>query len=177
MLFQFDVPFFSKAKQQNERNKKALHSYGARKFLVSGLGAYGCAPVVVLLTNVTGKSGCVDLVNDAVQMFNTKLMSLVDELNQEFTDSKFVMLNSYDLLLGLSSAEGFKHFYNSSCCVVPRAGLCQPEKAPCPNRSEYIFWDVFHPSDKANAVMVGQAYSTDNRTITYPLNIRSLAKL
>lgn len=55
---------------------------------------------------------------------------------------------------------GFK-VSNTSCCNVDSSigGLCLPNSKLCSNRSDYVFWDAFHPSDKANAILGEEFFS------------------
>lgn len=56
---------------------------------------------------------------------------------------------------------GFK-VSNTSCCKVDTklGGLCLSNSKLCTNRSEYVFWDAFHPSDAANVVLADHFFST-----------------
>lgn len=50
---------------------------------------------------------------------------------------------------------------NTSCCNVDTTlgGLCLPSSKICNDRSDYVFWDAFHPSDAANVVMADRLFS------------------
>lgn len=56
---------------------------------------------------------------------------------------------------------GFK-ISNTSCCNVDTSvgGLCLPNSKMCSNRTEYVFWDAFHPTDAANAVLADKLFSS-----------------
>lgn len=49
----------------------------------------------------------------------------------------------------------------TSCCNVDTTvgGLCLPTSRLCSNRSEYVFWDAYHPTDAANAVIAGLLFA------------------
>jgi phospholipase/lecithinase/hemolysin len=51
---------------------------------------------------------------------------------------------------------------NTSCCNVDTTigGLCLPNSKLCSNRKDYVFWDAFHPSDAANAILAEKLFST-----------------
>jgi phospholipase/lecithinase/hemolysin len=51
---------------------------------------------------------------------------------------------------------------NTSCCNVDSTigGLCLPNSKLCSNRKDYVFWDAFHPSDAANAILAEKFFST-----------------
>ncbi|KAI4332318.1 hypothetical protein L6164_017240 [Bauhinia variegata] len=63
------------------------HDLGARKFALSGVALLGCRPYQI---DLYGTKGCVEFINDAVQLFNKGLRPLVDKLNEEYSDSKFM---------------------------------------------------------------------------------------
>lgn len=71
-----------------------LYNVGARKISVSALGPLGCIPAMV--ARGTNGSLCVDPINDAVRLFNDRLKLLVNDLNDELTDAKFIYLSAMD---------------------------------------------------------------------------------
>ncbi|XP_044485326.1 GDSL esterase/lipase At1g29660-like [Mangifera indica] len=84
--------------QQYSKRLEDLYELGARKIAVFGLGLIGCTPGSVAMYGTNGSS-CVDSINIAVQLFNAKLLSLVDDLNKQFPDAKFIYVN----IFGISS--------------------------------------------------------------------------
>lgn len=70
---------------------------------------------------------------------------------------------------------GFK-VVNEGCCgagdsykgVIP----CSSIVRLCPNRFEYLFWDPYHPTDKANVVLSTKFFS--GTAYTWPMNIEQL---
>lgn len=69
---------------------QTLYSSGARKVAVFGLGKIGCVPAEMVMNNATE---CVEEINQAVDLFNTKLVSLVDYFNAKFDGAKFTFIN------------------------------------------------------------------------------------
>nr|AFK49140.1 unknown [Medicago truncatula] len=55
-------------------------------------------------------------------------------------------------------------------------GLCTPLFNLCPNRDEYAFWDAFHPSEKANSLIVQQILS-GTTDYMYPMNFSTVLAL
>lgn len=74
---------------------------GLRKFFIGGIGPLGCIPNQ-LATGLTPTGKCVDFTNEVVGMFNTRLISLVDQLNLNYTGSVYTYGNTfgafYDIL-------------------------------------------------------------------------------
>jgi phospholipase/lecithinase/hemolysin len=73
-----------------------LYQYGARKMVLFGLGQIGCSPNELAQNSPDG-STCVQRINSAIQIFNKKLKSLVNELNSNFADARFIFVDSYGI--------------------------------------------------------------------------------
>lgn len=69
-----------------------MYCKGARKIATFGVGLLGCTPYA-RATFETNGSPCVDNINDATQLFNIGLKSLVDQLNSRYNDAKFTMID------------------------------------------------------------------------------------
>ena len=70
-----------------------------------GLGLIGCTPSAISFFGTNG-STCVDVLNIAAQQFNQRLISLVDQLNSNLTDAKFIYINSFEMGSGDPAAAG-----------------------------------------------------------------------
>ncbi|KAL8170679.1 hypothetical protein V2J09_022483 [Rumex salicifolius] len=68
-----------------------LYGLGARKIAFSLLTEIGCALGEIAAFNATS---CVDSVNNATAIFNSKLAPLIVELNQQLPDAKFTYINA-----------------------------------------------------------------------------------
>ncbi|KAL6198244.1 hypothetical protein ACLB2K_028036 [Fragaria x ananassa] len=96
------------------------NQYGARKVVLVGLGLIGCTPNAISKANGTA---CVDELNSAAQIFNQKLVSLVNQLNTNLTNAKFIYVNSTGMSSGDPTSVGFK-VLNVGCCPVDNVGQC-----------------------------------------------------
>lgn len=155
--------------QQYSQQLKTLYKSGARKVAVFGLGYIGCTPAEMASYGTNG-SACVDIINEDVQLFNEGLSSLVDELTNNLTDSKFIFVNIAEISTGDASAYGMT-VSNAPCCVVSSnlgKGLCAPNLAPCSNRTLYAYWDGFHPTQVANLFLGTGAYNALTPLISAP---------
>jgi hypothetical protein len=74
-----------------------LYHLGARKIALHGLGAIGSIPYS-FSTLCRNNLSCVTNKNNAVLPFNAGLVSLVDQLNRELNDARFIYLNSTGIL-------------------------------------------------------------------------------
>ncbi|KAF8017170.1 hypothetical protein BT93_H2379 [Corymbia citriodora subsp. variegata] len=138
-----------------------LYKLGARKIIFHGLGPLGCIPS----QRVKSKQGqCLHRVNEWILVFNARVQKLLNSLNQRLPTAGFIFADTYQAVLDLidnPTKYGFK-VSNTSCCNVDTSvgGLCLPNSKLCKNRQEYVFWDAFHPSDAANAVLADQLFSS-----------------
>ncbi|KAK4417074.1 GDSL esterase/lipase [Sesamum alatum] len=138
-----------------------LYQLGARKMVFHGLGPLGCIPSQRAKSS---RGQCLAQVNLWVQQFNSKVKKLITTLNAHLPSSHFTFADTYDQVFDLiqnPTAYGFK-VSNTSCCNVDTklGGLCLPNSKVCSNRSEYVFWDAFHPSDAANVVLAQHFFNT-----------------
>ncbi|GMI91623.1 hypothetical protein like AT1G29670 [Hibiscus trionum] len=167
--------------QEYTQQLQALYNYGARKFVLIGVGQIGCSPNELAQNSPDGKT-CVERINSANRIFNDRLKALVDEFNNANSDAKFIYINAYGIFQDITSnpsANGFK-VINAGCCGVGRNNgqiTCLPAQTPCPNRNEYLFWDAFHPTEAANVIIGRRSYSAQSSSDAYPIDIRRLAQL
>nr|GMD10789.1 GDSL esterase/lipase At5g45670-like [Ipomoea batatas] len=80
--------------QQYTEQLKTLYDYGARKFVLNGVGQIGCSPNALAQNSPDGTT-CVERINVANRIFNDKLRALVDDLNTNTPDAKFTFINAY----------------------------------------------------------------------------------
>lgn len=55
-------------------------------------------------------------------------------------------------------------------------GLCTAVSNLCPNRDQYAFWDAFHPSEKANKLIVQQILKGTTEYMN-PMNLSTIMAL
>ncbi|PON69158.1 Lipase [Trema orientale] len=161
--------------QKYHRQILELYNYGARMVTLVGLGQIGCTPNSISVYGASEGSDCVDYMNNAVQFFNKKLITLVDQLNSYFVDAKFIYINSYGLGSGDPTIAGFK-VWNVGCCVVNDIGQCEALESPCKNRTEYVFWDSFHPTEASNLITANRIYKAYDPSDSYPMDLSNLVQ-
>lgn len=167
--------------QQFSQQLMSLHDLGARKIAVIGVGQIGCSPNELAQNSPDGRT-CVRRINDANQLFNARLRSLVDRLNANLTNARFTYIDAYGIFQDLidNPASYGLRVTNAGCCGVGRNNgqiTCLPGQPPCPNRREYLFWDAFHPTEAANAIVGQRSYAAQKASDAYPLDIQRLAQL
>ncbi|KAJ7968807.1 GDSL esterase/lipase family [Quillaja saponaria] len=167
--------------QQYTQQLRSLYNYGARKMVLYGVGQIGCSPNQLAQNSPDGTT-CVENVNSAIQILNNRLKSLVDQLNNQLPDARFIYIDSYGIfqdIISRPSSFGFR-VTNAGCCGVGRNNgqiTCLPFQPACPNRREYLFWDAFHPTEAGNAVVARRAYSAQSSLDAYPIDIQRLAQI
>ncbi|KAG2241415.1 hypothetical protein Bca52824_007871 [Brassica carinata] len=189
------IPFFSQDKLPTgvlqdsmvfhlTTHLKRLHELGARKFVVVGVGPLGCIPFARAL-NLIPAGKCSDQVNQIVRGYNMKLRHSLATLNTEYHNTTFVYANSYDLFLklvlnyrqfGLENADKpccGGYFPPFTCFKGPNQNSSQ---AACEDRSKFVFWDAYHPTEAANLI-VAKALLDGDQTVATPFNIRYLNNL
>ncbi|GAA0165211.1 lipase [Lithospermum erythrorhizon] len=160
-----------------------LYQLGARKVVVTGVGPIGCIPYELARYNGNGTRRCNEEINNAIVLFNSGLKKLVDNFNKgQLPGSTFVFLDSFqssrDLAINARSY-GFE-VVDKGCCGVGRNNgeiTCLPLLSPCPDRTTYLFWDAFHPTEVANILLAKSAYASRTKSFAYPMNIKQLAML
>ncbi|KAJ8436439.1 hypothetical protein Cgig2_013480 [Carnegiea gigantea] len=171
--------------QDYSRQLAFLYQLGGRKVIVAGVGQIGCIPYELARYNSTDQSRCNEDKNNAVNLFNSGLRQLVDVFNHnnaQFPGAKFVYLDSYLSSRDLYSKPKTYGFdvVDKACCGVGKNNgqiTCLPFQEPCENRSKYLFWDAFHPTEIANVLLAKKAFTTKNKSYAYPINIQQLATL
>ncbi|OVA13599.1 Lipase [Macleaya cordata] len=155
-----------------------LYNLDARKIVVANIGPIGCTPYQ-RDQNPSSTDFCVTSANQLATLFNDRLKNLVKELSSSLVGSKFVYADGYRILLDIIEnfqSYGFEN-YNSGCChLVGRYGglvPCISISSVCQNRSKYVFWDSYHPSDAANVIIAKRLLDGDSNDI-YPINFRQL---
>uniref|UniRef100_A0A7N0T742 GDSL esterase/lipase n=1 Tax=Kalanchoe fedtschenkoi TaxID=63787 RepID=A0A7N0T742_KALFE len=163
---------------------KRLQNLGAHKILVVGVGPLGCIPIVRAL-NFVPLGECADQVNAFVRSYNLNLRKMLEKLNQETYPQLpiVVFADPYAIVSRVIQSPhlyGFENAYDP-CCVghflpficlggsqanATTYGLCQ-------DRSKYVFWDAYHPTEAAN-IIIAKELLDGNHSVISPMNIRGL---
>ncbi|XP_058077279.1 GDSL esterase/lipase At4g16230-like isoform X2 [Magnolia sinica] len=155
-----------------------LYSLDARKIIVVNVGPIGCIPFEREINPMVGEN-CVPFPNQLANSFNMKLKSLVMELNLNLEGALFVYADVYRIVSDI--IQNFSSFENpcSACCSAAGrfGGLipCGLSSKVCLDRSKYVFWDPYHPSDAANSIIAMRLMDGDSNDI-FPMNVRQLAQ-
>ncbi|KAK9270109.1 hypothetical protein L1049_025683 [Liquidambar formosana] len=138
---------------------KELFELGARRLAVFSAPPLGCLPSQRTLAGGLQRE-CAENYNQAAQLYNAKLSSELDSLNSKLPQAKIVYVDVYSPLIDLIQNPGKYGFEvaDKGCCgtgTIEVAVLCnQYNLVTCTNVSGYVFWDSYHPTERAYAVLI-----------------------
>ncbi|KAK1301115.1 GDSL esterase/lipase [Acorus calamus] len=167
--------------QEYERQLKTLYDLGGRRFLIAGLGPLGCIPNQIGYSNES-TDNCVEHTNRMASRFNSKLKSMLRGLNSDLSGAYFLYWDIYTSSMNIidnASYYGFKYTHKACCGGGRSKGqiMCLPLLPfECENRSEFVFWDPYHPTDAFNAIIAREAYQGKLQN-KYPMNVQHLLEL
>lgn len=139
---------------------KQIHSNGARKFAVVGVGAVGCCPAQ---RNQIKNGECNQEANYWSDKYNQGLKSMLQGLKSELKDFFYSYIDTYSVFTHLiqnPTTNGFADV-KAACCGLGnlRARVpCVPLSTYCANRSNHIFWDLYHPTEAADRTFVDTVF-------------------
>ncbi|KAK4482374.1 hypothetical protein RD792_009528 [Penstemon davidsonii] len=156
-----------------------LYDLGARRVLVTGTGPLGCVPSSLATRSTNGQ--CAEEPQRAAAIYNPLLVQMISGLNQELGSAVFVAVNTMNMqndFITNPQAFGFITSKVACCGQGPYngVGICNPTSNLCPNRDVYAFWDPFHPTEKANKIIV-QTIFTGSDKYMFPMNLSTIMKL
>ncbi|KAK5786135.1 GDSL esterase/lipase At5g18430-like [Gossypium arboreum] len=153
-----------------------LYKLGARRVLVTGTGPMGCVPAELAMRGTNG--GCFEELQRAASLYNPQLVEMLNGLNKKIGKDVFISANTQRMHNDFVSdprAFGFVTSQIACCGQGPYngLGLCTQLSNLCPNRALYAFWDPFHPSEKANRLIVEQIMTGSNEYM-HPMNLSTI---
>ncbi|XP_057810323.1 GDSL esterase/lipase At4g18970-like [Salvia miltiorrhiza] len=169
--------FAEKLIHEYSQQLTTLYNLKARKVAVFGLAPLGCIPRVLYLYPTNG-STCVEFINNAVRLFNTKLVSLIYNLNNNLSGANFTYINTYNILSGNFATTLGIRVPQAPCCQVNRiTGLCVQKGGVCSNRDEYTYFDDYHLTQIVANYTTSRAYIAQTQSDAIPVDIRTLIQL
>ncbi|XP_042017304.1 GDSL esterase/lipase At5g33370-like [Salvia splendens] len=153
-----------------------LYKLGPRRVLVTGTGPLGCVPAELAQHSRRGE--CAQELMKAASLFNPQLVKMLTKLNNEFGKDVFIAANTNQMHMDFITNPkqfGFRTSKEACCGQGPYngLGLCTPLSNLCSNRDEYVFWDPFHPTERANRLIVQQILEGSQKYV-YPMNLSAI---
>ncbi|RCV21662.1 hypothetical protein SEVIR_4G122200v4 [Setaria viridis] len=157
---EYDLPSYVEFLVSSAINfTKTLNNMGAKRIGFVGVPPLGCCPSQITLGGSPSRQ-CEPLRNQASRLFNSRISQEIEILNAErsVSGSKIAYFDIYYNLLDLiqnPALYGFKDV-SEGCCgsTVLNAAIFIAYHSACPNVIDYIFWDGFHPTEKAYNIVV-----------------------
>ncbi|CAL0301802.1 unnamed protein product [Lupinus luteus] len=156
-----------------------LYELGGRRILVTGTGPIGCAPAELAQRSRNGE--CSPDLNQATDLFNPQLVQLLNNLNAQIGSQVYISANAFAMNMDFITDPQAYGFVTSkvACCgqgPYNGLGLCTPISNLCPNRDLYAFWDPFHPSERANRLIV-ERFMLGSTQYMNPMNLSTIMLL
>ncbi|KAF4349822.1 hypothetical protein G4B88_026700 [Cannabis sativa] len=157
---------------------KKLHSYGARKFIVTGVGPIGCCPAQ---RRKSSSGDCFQEMNDWAIKYNDGLKSTLGELKSVLNNISYSYFETYDVLNNLvqqPASYGFTEV-KSACCGLGKfrsESPCLPIAKYCSNRRGHVFWDLYHPTEATHSILSDYIFDGPPKYI-FPLSVKQLVAL
>ncbi|KAM6557466.1 hypothetical protein CsatB_004485 [Cannabis sativa] len=139
---------------------KELYGLGTRRIGVIGAPPIGCVPSQRTMGGGLERN-CYDEENQVAIMFNSKLSSSLDYLTKHYVnhDARLAYIDIYYPLLHViqnPTQYGFK-ISKKGCCgtgLIEAATTCNSLDKTCVDANDYVFWDAYHPTEKAYKIIV-----------------------
>ncbi|KAG9139069.1 hypothetical protein Leryth_026411 [Lithospermum erythrorhizon] len=158
------------------KHLKTLYSLGARKFAIVSVPAIGCIPAV--RAKVGGS--CVDDLNNSSRVFYSSMTKILDNFSSTSEGFLYSIGNTYLMTMSIidnARANGFREAINACCGTGDFNGgdKCTPTSNLCKNRDEYLFWDWFHPTQRASSLAALTLVFAEGKEFVTPINFSQLA--
>ena len=152
---------------------------GCRRVLVTGTGPLGCAPAILAQRSRNGE--CAAELMRAASLFNPLLARALEGLNRRYGAGTFVAANAFRVHFDFVSdpaAYGFATAKDACCGQGPHngLGLCTPASSLCADRARYVFWDPYHPTERANRIIVSQ-FMGGSLDYVSPMNLSTVLEM
>ncbi|CAA7024079.1 unnamed protein product [Microthlaspi erraticum] len=138
---------------------RELHKLGAKKIGVFSAVPVGCVPLQRTVFGGIFTRGCNQPLNNMAKQFNARLSPALDALDKEL-DGVILYIDVYDTLYDMiqhPKKYGFE-VADRGCCgtgALSISYMCNSlHPFTCSNSSSYIFWDSYHPTERAYQVIV-----------------------
>ncbi|KAK3001802.1 hypothetical protein RJ639_022017, partial [Escallonia herrerae] len=156
-----------------------LYNLGARKFGIISIGAIGCCPVQRALPINPG-GDCLGIMNSFATTFHSGLVPLLQDLSSKLPGIKYSIGGMYTMTMHVLETPQDYNFteVETACCGTGRYNaeeVCNIDTSLCQNRSNYLFWDLYHLTEAAAHLAADYLYHGDTAFVT-PINFSQLVE-
>jgi len=155
---------------------KNLYKLGARKFGILGIPEIGCCPMA---RSVSPTGDCNEEANNLAVASYASFESLLKNMSSTLEGFKYSLGNTYNMTMNIISKQIVFKDVKSACCVdntTKGINNCTEGVDLCTNRDDYLFWDLFHPTQKAAILAAHELVSSEDPSLVTPINFGSLRK-
>ncbi|CAN1134669.1 GDSL esterase/lipase At5g55050 [Linum perenne] len=170
--------FIASLVQAYGNHLRNLLKLGARKFGIVTVAPIGCCPSQRVFNHTLG---CLEELNDLALAFHSQVTQLMYNLSFEYRDMKYSIGNAFLMTINVinnPNLGGFKDV-TGACCgqgvLLNAQGPCTPTANLCPKRDDFLFWDSYHPTQKAAKLAAVTLYSGPPQFVA-PINFKQLAE-
>ncbi|XP_024978454.1 GDSL esterase/lipase LTL1-like [Cynara cardunculus var. scolymus] len=169
--------FLAKLTETYAEHLADLYELGARKFAIIDIPPIGCCPAARAY-NATG--GCMQDLNDNARSFYRSMQSNLARFSLVFKGFKYSLGNTYAMTMNvIDNPRGnrFKEVKTACCGSGPFNGVtgCEVGANLCAKRSDFLFWDQFHPTETASELAALTLVYGEGSEYVTPMNFSSLA--
>ncbi|GJS09258.1 GDSL esterase/lipase-like protein [Tanacetum coccineum] len=154
---------------------KMLYGLGARKMVITGVGAIGCCPIL-RKANRTGE--CFVEMNYLSARYNDGLKIMLHELKSELQGMNYVYFDIHGVMTNLFQnprSYGITEI-KEACCGLGNLHAdvpCLPTSTYCLKRKKHVFWDQYHPTEVTASIFVDILYNGTQEYVV-PINVKQL---
>ncbi|WCJ32760.1 GDSL esterase/lipase At5g55050 [Euphorbia peplus] len=162
---------------------KNVYNLGGRKFAIMGVPPIGCCPYSLALNQKQGGGNgtCMQMLNDFASDFYNSTVIMLQNITSLLPNFKYSLGNVYDMTMDMLNdyrSFGFNETKYACCGLGNYNGengcFDKINSNVCNNRSDHLFWDLYHPSQAASQLLASSLFSGDNKYMT-PFNFSQLA--
>ncbi|XP_062205820.1 GDSL esterase/lipase At3g14820-like [Phragmites australis] len=140
---------------------QTLIELGARQIAVTGVPPVGCAPAQRLIAGGLWRRQCATDLNQLALLYNRKLTQEIAKLAGRFRGVNLVYIDLYSILNDIIQryqALGFKNGKEACCGLIGLESgiMCNLASPVCEDPAHYVFWDGYHPTERAYKIMIDQ---------------------
>ncbi|KAI5684036.1 hypothetical protein M9H77_05264 [Catharanthus roseus] len=155
---------------------KNLYDLGARKFGIVSVPNIGCIPAIRYLFG----GNCSEGLNSLARAFYTSVQGLMQNFSSSYNGVHYSLGNAFQMtqnILDNPRANGFKNVIDACCGDGKFNGKnkCTPKSNLCLKRNEFLFWDWFHPTQKASKLAAETLVFAEGAEYVTPMNFSTLA--
>ncbi|OMO65984.1 Lipase, GDSL [Corchorus olitorius] len=165
---------------------KEIYRRGGRKFAFINLPDLGCVPGIRILTS---NGSCLEKASSLANLHNEALFKLLFQLQKRLKGFKYTIFDFNTNLKNRMlhpSKYGFKIGEAACCGTGPYGGTYScggkrivKEFQVCKHPNEYLFWDSFHLTEKANKQLADEMWKGKSNSFNDvgPYSLKKLFKI